>query len=249
MASRSPYSRTSKSSEKSTTHPQFGSKLILIEGAIGVGKTSLTRLLADRWNCRSFFEVFEENPFLTGGFYEKPGSHAFNTETFFLLSRFRQQQELLKSPELTVSDYMFEKSAIFASLNLQGKDLDIYQSVYEKFASEVRTPDLIVFLQADLETLLRRIYFRDRRFERSLSPAYLEKLMNEYYRFFTSYTKAPVLTIPTSGMDFVSETEDFRKIAALIEERLSGKVQLSLRTQGRSRKRAASSEKSPERSV
>ena len=215
-------------------------KYVVIEGVIGVGKTSMARMLSQRWQAQTCFEIFEENPFLTGGFYKNTPEFAFNTEVFFLLSRFRQQRGLNSSlenpvPSLFVSDYFFEKNSIFAQLNLKDEDLAIYLSLYERFLPEIRTPDLVVFLQADLETLMRRIYFRDREFERSLSPTYLENLMNEYYRFFSSYTKAPVLTIPTTGLDFVNDPADFKKICSVIEERLSGKVQLSLKTKERAR--------------
>jgi len=205
-------------------------KLVVIEGVIGVGKTTMARMLADRWQATGFYEVFEENPFLTGGFYENTPEYGFNTEVFFLLSRFRQQRDLKTSEGLAVSDYFFEKNAIFAKMNLQPEDYAIYQSVYEKFLPEVRSPDLVVFLQADLETLMRRIYFRDRKFERSLAPAYLERLMNEYYRFFSNYHRSPVLNISTNGLDFVNDPADFRKIRSLIEDRLSGQIQLSLST-------------------
>jgi deoxyguanosine kinase len=214
-------------------------KYIVVEGVIGVGKTSMAKMLSQRWEAQretqTCFEIFEENPFLTGGFYKNTPEFAFNTEIFFLLSRFRQQRALNAMENLVVSDYFFEKNWIFAQLNLKGADLEIYKALYDRFMPEIRTPDLIVFLQADLETLMRRIYFRDREFERSLSPTYLESLMNKYYRFFSTYTKAPVLTIQTNGLDFVNDPADFRKMAALIEERISGQVQLSLQTKERSR--------------
>lgn len=240
MATRNHPSKFLRSTPKATTPFSTANKLVVIDGPIGVGKTSLTRMLSDRWQCKNFYEVFEENPFLTGGFYENADALAFNTEVFFLLSRFRQQKELLNLSGLVVSDYLFEKNWIFARQNLAGQELDIYQTTYERFLPQVRQPDLIVYMQADLETLLRRIYFRDRRFERSLSPAYLEKLMGEYYRFFSTYTQAPVITVQTSGLDFVNDPEDFRKIANSIEERLSGKIQLALKTKGRARQKDAS---------
>jgi len=208
-------------------------KLIVIEGAIGAGKTSLTRMLGDRWNAKCVYEVFEENPFLTRGFYEDTQRHGFNTEVFFLLSRYRQQKdlnELNEKSNLTLADYFFDKNIIFADMNLKGRDSEVYKDIYQKLEAEAQIPDLVVFLQADLETLLRRIYFRDRQFERALTPAYLEKLTNAYYRYFTSYTKAPVLTINTNRLDFVTDPKDFEKVCIKIEERLAGQIQLKLKT-------------------
>lgn len=228
MASRNPTNSKDLRVSAQPLHFKNPNTLISIEGAIGVGKTSLSRMLATRWNARSAFEVFEENPFLTGGFYEKTSELAFNTEIFFLLTRFKQQKALSNSEGLLVADYFFEKNLIFAEMNLSGEDLATFRSVYDQFLPQVRSPDLIVFLQADLETIMRRIYFRDRNFERSISPAYIEQLMTNYYRFLTAYSKAPVLTIQTTGLDFVNDPQDFQKVCALIEDRLSGQVQLSL---------------------
>ncbi len=201
---------------------------VAIEGVIGVGKTSLTRLLQDRWACQALFEGYEQNPFLTRGFYEDQKTHGFNTEIFFLLTRFRQQERLQQIQDSLVSDYLFQKNWIFAQMNLSGVDLDIFKLTYENFSQHVRKPDLVVLLEADLETLLRRIYLRDREFERSLSPSYLEKLSGEYYRFFSSYGDTPVLRINTQSLDFVKDSEDFIRIAEAIEERLQGTQQLRL---------------------
>lgn len=208
-------------------------RLIAVEGPIGVGKTSLVRMLADRWKSASLFENFEENPFLTKGFYEDTAKFAFNTEIFFLLSRARQQDDCKDRKGLIVSDYLFEKNVIFARMNLSQKDLGLYTAVYDRLVPEIRTPDLIILLKADLETLMRRIYFRDRDFERSISPSYLEQLMNDYYHFFSSYTKAPVLSISTVGLDFVNDPKDFNRLVALIEDRIQGQVQLTLKTANR----------------
>jgi deoxyadenosine/deoxycytidine kinase len=208
-------------------------KLIVVEGPIGVGKTSLVRMLSDRWKARSVFEVFEENPFLTKGFYEDTTKFAFNTEIFFLLSRFRQQQELREAKGLIVSDYLFEKNWIFARMNLTPSDLEIYRAVYDQFLPQIRQPDLVISLKADLESLMRRIYFRDRNFERSISPAYLEHLMSDYYYFFSTYTKAPVLNIATAGLDFVNDPRDFNKLVGLIEDRIQGQVQLAFQNLNR----------------
>lgn len=205
-------------------------KFIVVEGVIGVGKTSLARLLRDRWMAQTYFENFEQNPFLTRGFYEDQANMAFNTEIFFLLNRFRQQRDINKQQGLVLSDYLFEKSWIFAQMNLSADDREIFHDTYKSFTSQVRRPDLVVLLQTDLETLLRRIYFRDREFERNLSPAYLENLNDQYYQFFSSYNEAPVLRIQTSGLDFVNDPGDLEKICVMIEDRVKGQVQLSFKS-------------------
>lgn len=231
MAFKNPNLAKKFSSSQKTSSPfNLNGKTIAIEGAIGVGKTSLTRLLADRWKAEICLEGFEENPFLTGGFYKNPSELAFNTEVFFLLSRYRQLKNLQRTESAMLTDYVFAKNLIFASMNLTPKDFEIFKAVYDRFDADVSTPDLVVLLQADLETLLRRIYFRDREFERSISPNYLENLVNSYYRYFSAYTKAPLITIQTSGLDFVNDVDDFQKVASLIEARLNGEFQLPLST-------------------
>lgn len=200
---------------------------IAIEGPMGVGKTSLARLLRDRWNCEVMLEDYEQNPFLTRGFYQDRKAYGFNTEIFFLLSRYRQQEALARAVEATVSDYLFDKNWIFAAMNLEGVDREIFKITYDNFSKTIRVPDLVILLEADLETILRRIYFRDREFERDISPAYLERLCFEYTRFFRTFSKAPVLKISTNKLDFVKDPEDFEKIALAVEERLLGLEQLS----------------------
>lgn len=206
-------------------------KYVIIEGPIGVGKTSLSRLLTDRWGAKPLFETFEDNPFLTGGFYDDRESYAFNTEIFFLLSRYRQLQNLPHTP--LVSDYFFEKNKLFAEMNLKKEDLETYLTLYHSFESKVPTPDLVVYLDASVQTLVNRIYMRDRHFERSMPSNYLLELSQRYRDFFLSYDKAPVLTISTEGMDFVRDPQHFNKLVGQIEDRLLGYRQLTLQPFGR----------------
>ncbi len=208
--------------------PYLKDKTIAIEGPIGVGKTSLARLLADRWKCATVFESFEDNTFLTGGFYDQRETYAFNTEIFFLLSRFKQLRVERSSPETRVTDYFFDKNWIFSKLNLNDDDWSIYQTLYREFEKRLAPPDLVVYLTAEMDTLRKRVYLRDRSFERSMSKNYLEDLHDAYKGYFRTYDKAPVIRISTDNFDFVNNTQDFQRIAALVEDRLQGHQQLSL---------------------
>lgn len=208
--------------------PYLRGRTVVIEGAIGVGKTSLARLLADRWKCHSLFENFEDNIFLTSGFYEERDRYAFNTEIFFLIARFKQWRALQDPKETRVTDYFFDKNWIFSRLNLDPEDWSIYENLYAEFAKQVSAPDLVVYLTADIDTLRKRVYQRDRSFERSMSKDYHEHLDEAYKRYFLSYKKAPVLRINTELVDFVNNPQDLEKVASMIEERLQGHHQLSL---------------------
>ena len=144
---------------------------IAIEGVIGVGKTTLAQMLSDQLGARLVLEKFEENPFLPN-FYKDPEHYAFQTQIFFLLSRYRQQQELFQQDLFSkgiISDYMFEKDRIFAYLNLDDNELNLYEKVYSILKVKVPKPDLVVYLQASTETLIRRIKLRGRPFEKSIT--------------------------------------------------------------------------------
>src|SRR5437588_3518878 len=157
-------------------------RYICVEGPIGVGKTTLTRALAKRFGGRTVFEVVEENPFLAS-FYQDRAKYAFQTQLFFLLSRFRQQQELFQQDlfnQITVSDYLFAKDRIFASITLDPHELSLYERVYEQISPRVLKPDLVIYLQARLDVLLARIKKRGRDFERKFDPDYLAELSRTY---------------------------------------------------------------------
>ncbi|MBN2171091.1 MAG: deoxynucleoside kinase [Candidatus Krumholzibacteriota bacterium] len=182
---------------------------IVVEGVIGVGKTSLARLLAERLGARLSLEEVEENPFLKH-FYADPARYAFQTQIFFLLSRFRQQTELLQGElfqRLLVSDYHFAKDRIFANITLGDEELALYDLVAGALAPRVPTPDLVIYLQASLETLLERIGRRGRPMERDLKPSYLETLTEAYNHFFFHYQGSPLLVVNTDRMDFVRRPE------------------------------------------
>ncbi|MEL7673438.1 MAG: deoxynucleoside kinase [Chloroflexota bacterium] len=188
---------------------------IAIEGVIGVGKTSLARLFQQAIGARLVLEVFEENPFLSD-FYTDRSRYAFQTQIFFLLSRYHQQRQLRLIPRPLISDYMFEKDRLFAQVNLRGDELQTYYSVQEALAENISRPDLVVYLKASTETLMDRIIARDRTYERNMDPAYLDSLRSTYDAFFGAYDAAPVLTIDTNDLDFVKSDDDREAVFARI---------------------------------
>jgi deoxyguanosine kinase len=185
-------------------------RYIVTEGPIGVGKTSLTSLIAEELGARLIFEQAEENPFLTN-FYQDPARYRFQTQMFFLLSRFSQQQEMAQ-PDLftriTISDYLFDKDRIFAYLNLDDNELALYEQFYKILEPKIVRPDLVIFLQADTDTLLRRIKQRGRSFEKEISLDYIAAVNEAYNQFFFRYSDTPLLVINTSDIDFVHRRED-----------------------------------------
>ena len=179
---------------------------LAIEGVIGVGKTSLARLLQPAFNAELMLEIFEENPFL-GDFYADRDRYAFQTQIFFLLSRYRQQREAV--PETLargnlIADYTFEKDSLFAQLNLTNDELDTYTLVHKALAERIQTPDLIVYLKVDTDTAMQRIMMRDRSYERNMDRDYIHALNKTYESFFGSSTGDSVLAIDTTPLDFVA---------------------------------------------
>jgi deoxyguanosine kinase len=203
--------------------------VIEIEGVIGVGKTALTRLLGEQFGMRTFFERFEDNPFLSN-FYANREQYAFQTEVFFLLNRYRQQESMVKpaladaecetstDPRagLLVGDYLFAKTRLFAGLNLRGAELELFDQIYEALARQVATPDLVVYLTASVDTLMARIYQRDRSFERKMERAYIADLARLYDSFFEAYTRTPVLRIDTNSLDFILDISAQQKVVDAI---------------------------------
>ncbi len=195
-----------------------------IEGVIGVGKTTLARMLQSSFDAELVLEVFEENPFLSS-FYADRARYAFQTQIFFLLSRYHQQRrnisDRLSTVKSIISDYTFEKDALFAGINLKGDELDMYYNVQEALAEKITPPNLVVYLRANTETLMRRIAQRDRSYERTMETAYIDQLNKAYDDFFLSSTRSiPVLAIQTDELDFVSRSMDFDIIKARIVEGL-----------------------------
>ena len=196
-----------------------------IEGVIGVGKTTLARLLQERFQSQILLEVFEENPFLTK-FYEDRARYAFQTQVFFLLSRYHQQNrsvpEILQAKKNLITDYTFAKDALFARINLQGDELDMYYNVHDALAEKIPLPDLVVYLAADTSVLMQRIAQRDRPYERSMEESYIATLNDAYDDFFDNYFQGvPVLRIDTNDLNFVSNPEAQGFVEKEIRERLA----------------------------
>jgi len=191
---------------------------IVIEGVIGVGKTSLCRLLSERLDGRCILEDFESNPFIED-FYRSPRENAFKTQLYFLISRFKKQLEmplpdLFDSP--VIVDYIFQKDRIFATVNLDDDEMELYNTIWNVLAPKVRPPDLVVYLQASTKRLLERIRKRGRSYEKNISHEYLEALNNAYNDFFFHYSDAPVFIINTDDIDFVESPEHLDDLVSRI---------------------------------
>jgi len=193
-------------------------RYIAVEGNIGVGKTSLSTMLAEQLSAKLVLEQFEENPFLPM-FYEDPERYAFQTQIFFLLSRYRQQQELFQADlfhQFVVTDYIFEKDKIFAYLNLQDDELKLYENIIGYLEKNIPTPDLVVYLQSNVERLASNIRMRSRPYEKDMSQEYLKDLNDAYNYFFFRYKTSPLLIVNATEIDFVSVKDDFDNLRAEI---------------------------------
>ena len=200
-------------------HPDI--RFVAIEGVIGAGKTTLCNILAERWNARLFLEEFEENPFLAD-FYKNPKAYAFQAQMFFLLSRHRQFSQNLNQGDLfhpvTISDYTFQKDRIFASINLQDSEYMMYDKIATLLEKELSAPDFIVYLQASIPTLLKRISKRDRPMERNIQEKYLVELTEQYNHHFFNMVDSPVLIVNTDHIDFVERPGDLQQLIRRIEQ-------------------------------
>ncbi len=192
---------------------------LAVEGPIGVGKTTVVELLADRLGADTVLEDWSSNPFLSGFYDGKPGA-AFQAELFFLLSRHRQLQELLQRQlftQATLTDYMFEKSRLFAYLNLEDSELLIFDKLYALLAESLPRPDLVLYLQAPSEVLQKRLALRARPEERPLSEEYLGELNRAYNHYFFHYSATPLLVVNTADVDFVKHSEDLDDLLKQIQ--------------------------------
>jgi len=199
-------------------------RYIVVEGVIGAGKTSLTKQLAGRTGAAVNLEVVEENPFLTK-FYKDRAAYAFQTQIFFLLSRYRQQQKL-HQPDLfagtVVSDYLFAKDRVFANLNLEDDELVLYDQLASVLEQRVLQPDLVIYLQASTDVLMERINIRGRSFERDMNRDYIDALGTAYSYFFHHYRAAPLLVVNTNNFDFVNVPHDFDQLYNQLTDTFQG---------------------------
>ncbi len=191
-------------------------RYIVVEGPIGAGKTTLARLLADEKQARLVLEKVEENPFL-GRFYEDPAKHRFQAQLYFLLTRYRQQQELAQAElfrQNLVSDYLFAKDHLFAQVNLDADEFALYRQLFGLLDSQLPKPDLVVYLEARLDVLMARVRKRSKDYERNLTPEYVRRIAEAYRDFFFHYDDTPLLVVNCSEIDFVEhadETEDLMR--------------------------------------
>jgi deoxyguanosine kinase len=198
---------------------------VAIEGVIGVGKTTLARLLQPLFEAEILLEVFEENPFLSD-FYGDRERYAFQTQIFFLLSRYHQQRrtvhEIVATGKNLFADYTFAKDALFAQINLQGDELDMYYKVHEALAEKIQKPDLLVYLQATTDTLMQRIALRDRPYERQMERSYINDLNIAYEEFFSKpFDHTPVLIIDSNNLNVIQKPEDLKLVENRIRQSLS----------------------------
>ncbi len=196
-----------------------------IEGVIGAGKTSLAHLLQQRLGGRLVLEEFEENPFLED-FYRDPEHYAFQTQIFFLLSRYRQQEQIMQYDlfeKKIIADYMFVKDRIFATLNLNEKEMSLYNMLARILEKRIIKPDLAIYLKASTQKLMHNIRRRGRPYERHIQEDYIDALNNLYEEFFWNYSMTPLLIINTENLDFVNNENHLSQILLEISRHKSGK--------------------------
>jgi deoxyadenosine/deoxycytidine kinase len=195
-------------------------RYIVVEGPIGVGKTSLAQRLAKHIEAQPLLEKPQDNPFLAN-FYQDPARYALPTQLFFLFQRINEVRDLAQMDLFggrTVSDYLFEKDALFARLTLSDDEYKLYQSIYGGLAPQAPAPDLVIYLQAPTSTLVERVRRRGHRYERSIQDEYLSRLADSYGEFFHQYDEAPLLVVNSEHLNFVDNADDFGLLVERIEK-------------------------------
>ena len=203
----------------------FEPRLIAVEGAIGAGKTSLSKLMCERSDAKLVLENDRENPFL-GKFYENREGFGFQTQVFFLLSRYQQysalaQRDLFDS--VVIVDYLFQRDRIFAHLNLKGQELALYEKIYRLVEKKIPKPELVIYLQASTEVLKKRVKKRARPYEKNMDTQYLEKVSQTFNDFFFHYSDTPLLVINTNDIDFVEKKYDLEELINKINHHRIGR--------------------------
>lgn len=201
------------------------SRFVVIEGLIGVGKTTLVRLIQREWKARVVLEPWAENPFLSE-FYSDPERFAFPAQMFYLANRYGQQQGITQLDlfhELVVADYLFEKDRLFAEQTLSGHEMELYDRFASLLADNIPSPDVVVFLDAPTEVILERINKRAIESEQRISAEYLDSLRDRYYALWERYDRAPVHVVQTTNIDYVSNPEDQQLMLGMIQAWMEGK--------------------------
>jgi len=199
-------------------------KYITVEGVIGAGKTSLAKKLSDWFGAYLVCEEFEKNPFLAD-FYKDQRNFAFQTQIFFLLSRFRQQEQLRQYDLFhtkIISDYMFQKDRIFATMNLSNAEMKLYDGLARIMEQQIAIPDFIIYLKSSTSRLMVNIRKRNRDIEKDMSESYIDSLNNMYDSFFAHFKKIPTIVVNMTDMDFINSEKDFKKVVKLITEKSLG---------------------------
>lgn len=210
-------------------------RYLVIEGVIGAGKTSLSRMLSERLQAQLVLEEVEENPFLKD-FYRDRARYAFQTQMHFLFSRYQQQRDLKQTDlfrDKLVADYLFQKDRIFASLNLVDRELAMYERLVGWLELDVVKPDIVVYLQAHPDTLMERIARRNRPFEKDMDRDYIARLNDAYNHYFFHYTDTPLLVVNTNSIDFVNEPDDYEDLVKRILSHTQGTMYYSPIEKGR----------------
>lgn len=195
-------------------------RYIVVEGPIGAGKTSLTYKLAERLDADTLLENAADNPFLPR-FYQEPKRYALPTQLHFLFDRTRQLRDLAQGDLFragTVSDFLIDKDMLFARLNLDDDEFELYQKVYADLAPQAPTPDLVIYLQAPIDALRERVHRRGVEFERGMDADYLQRLANSYSEFFHRYEAAPLLIVNTSNLNFAQSEDDFELLLERVDK-------------------------------
>ena len=199
----------------------INNKYIAIEGAIGVGKTTLAKTISNTMKCQTLFEDYADNPFLKK-FYDENQTNSFSTQLYFLLKRIDQSEKINRTNDMLISDFYFGKDELFAKLNLSELEFEMYDSIRKKLNFIPPLPDLIIYLQASTDILIERIKKRGLDTEKNIKKKYIESVNDLYMKHFHEYTSSPVLIINTSNVN-INDQNDYQLLIEEISSDINGK--------------------------